>query len=824
MPYTLRYIAQITSGKFLSEPASEAPVEQLLLDSRQVVFPATSLFFALSGPRRDGHAFIGDAYRKGVRLFVVSREVDLTLYPEASFLLVDDTLRALQRLAGHHRHRFDYPVVGITGSNGKTIVKEWLFQLLQDDYRIVRSPKSFNSQTGVPLSLWQMEPEHELGLFEAGISTVGEMAHLAPIVDCTYGLFTNIGSAHDEGFPSRRRKIEEKLLLFRHCRKLVCCLDQNEVAEAVTGAFPPSRLFTWARQGEADLQIAQVRPTDGGTQISARLHGQTIPPIRIAYSDQASIENAIHCWAVLLALGIAPDRIPERMARLEPVAMRLELKAGINGCKVINDSYNSDLHSLKIALDFLQQQSNGSGRTLILSDILQSGERPDRLYAQVAKLVHQHRLGQFIGIGNAISRIEPLLPEGIGRRFFADTDRFLEQFDPDWFQEQVVLVKGARPFQFERIANRLAVQAHKTVLEIDLNALRHNLNVYQRRLRPETGILVMVKASAYGSGAFEVAHLLEFQKVNYLGVAYADEGIALRKAGIGLPILVLNPEEASFDAILRYRLEPEIYSLRLLRQWLHALPPGRQEAPIHLKLETGMHRLGFEEGNLEELIALLQVSPQLSVRSIFSHLAASEDADHDKFSHLQARRFADMYERIAGALGYRPLRHLLNSSGIVRFPEYQMDLVRLGIGIYGIDSSRELQAELQPVLTLKATISQIKEVPAEETVGYGRQGQLSEPKRIAVISIGYADGLLRGAGNGRFSVLIRGRLAPIVGNVCMDMCMVDLSQTPDAAEGDEVIVFGKDQPVQLLADSLQTIPYEVFTNISGRVKRLYVQE
>ena len=754
MPYTLRYIAQITSGKFLSEPASEAPVEQLLLDSRQVVFPATSLFFALSGPRRDGHAFIGDAYRKGVRLFVVSREVDLTLYPEASFLLVDDTLRALQRLAGHHRHRFDYPVVGITGSNGKTIVKEWLFQLLQDDYRIVRSPKSFNSQTGVPLSLWQMEPEHELGLFEAGISTVGEMAHLAPIVDCTYGLFTNIGSAHDEGFPSRRRKIEEKLLLFRHCRKLVCCLDQNEVAEAVTGAFPPSRLFTWARQGEADLQIAQVRPTDGGTQISARLHGQTIPPIRIAYSDQASIENAIHCWAVLLALGIAPDR----------------------------------------------------------------------LYAQVAKLVHQHRLGQFIGIGNAISRIEPLLPEGIGRRFFADTDRFLEQFDPDWFQEQVVLVKGARPFQFERIANRLAVQAHKTVLEIDLNALRHNLNVYQRRLRPETGILVMVKASAYGSGAFEVAHLLEFQKVNYLGVAYADEGIALRKAGIGLPILVLNPEEASFDAILRYRLEPEIYSLRLLRQWLHALPPGRQEAPIHLKLETGMHRLGFEEGDLEELIALLQVSPQLSVRSIFSHLAASEDADHDKFSHLQARRFADMYERIAGALGYRPLRHLLNSSGIVRFPEYQMDLVRLGIGIYGIDSSRELQAELQPVLTLKATISQIKEVPAEETVGYGRQGQLSEPKRIAVISIGYADGLLRGAGNGRFSVLIRGRLAPIVGNVCMDMCMVDLSQTPDAAEGDEVIVFGKDQPVQLLADSLQTIPYEVFTNISGRVKRLYVQE
>ena len=438
--------------------------------------------------------------------------------------------------------------------------------------------------------------------------------------------------------------------------------------------------------------------------------------------------------------------------------------------------------------------------------------------------MHQHRLGQFIGIGNAISRIEPLLPEGIGRRFFADTDRFLEQFDPDWFQEQVVLVKGARPFQFERIANRLAVQAHKTVLEIDLNALRHNLNVYQRRLRPETGILVMVKASAYGSGAFEVAHLLEFQKVNYLGVAYADEGIALRKAGIGLPILVLNPEEASFDAILRYRLEPEIYSLRLLRQWLHALPPGRQEAPIHLKLETGMHRLGFEEGNLEELIALLQVSPQLSVRSIFSHLAASEDADHDKFSHLQARRFADMYERIAGALGYRPLRHLLNSSGIVRFPEYQMDLVRLGIGIYGIDSSRELQAELQPVLTLKATISQIKEVPAEETVGYGRQGQLCEPKRIAVISIGYADGLLRGAGNGRFSVLIRGRLAPIVGNVCMDMCMVDLSQTPDAAEGDEVIVFGKDQPVQLLADSLQTIPYEVFTNISGRVKRLYVQE
>lgn len=846
MRYPVQQIAEIMGGHFLAPP-HDANIEHLLLDSRQVIFPASSLFIALQGRRYDGHEFLRELYDSGVRNFVVSKKTTSTSdFPQANFILVKNTQEAFHALAAWHRRQFDLPVIGITGSNGKTIVKEWLFQLLYEDYHIVRSPKSFNSQTGVPLSVLQITPEHTLGIFEAGISKQHEMERLARIVAPDIGIFTNIGEAHQEGFPDLETKIREKLQLFKHCRTLIYSVDNELVVQEIVAAFEEQgkRLITWSAYGNhADLQIISKRQTGNATHLEAVVRQSSIvnrqSSIAIPFTDAASIENATHCWALLLYLGVPDEVIADRMARLEPVAMRLELKEGLNGCTVINDSYNSDLTSLGIALNFLQQQGKKLKRTLVLSDILQSGQSVAQLYGTVAGLLVEKRIERLIGIGKKVEHVKKYLPTGFDARFYPTTQAFLDDFQELVFRDEAILLKGARQFEFERIANRLAIKFHKTVLEVNLSALLNNLRVYQSQVGAGTKMMVMVKAGAYGSGSAEVAKLLEFQNVDYLGVAYADEGVELRKAGIQLPILVMNPEEATFEAMVRYRLEPEIYSLGLLRNFFeflenHFAPKDGEAAapqspiPIHLKLDTGMHRLGFEEGDMNPLVEMLTEivvgRPLVVVRTVFSHLAASEAPEHDDFTQEQFARFQKMYGWLVAGLGYRPMRHILNSGGIVRFPEQQMEMVRLGIGLYGIDSSGLLQDRLQTVNTLKATISQIKNVAMGETVGYGRLGKAQRPMRIATLSLGYADGLLRRAGNGRFSVLISGRRAPLIGNVCMDMTMADVTDIPDAAEGDPAIIFGKDLPVQELATCLGTIPYEIFTTISDRVKRVYVQE
>jgi alanine racemase len=650
------------------------------------------------------------------------------------------------------------------------------------------------------------------------------MHRLAPILRCDIGVFTNLGAAHSEGFASDVEKLEEKLQLFRYAGVLVYSADNEQVVAAFRQMYPQARHFTWSHRAGAELEVVSVEPRANGATLHA-VHADRKCSIWIPFADAASIENALHCWATLLCLGVDQTRIETRMARLEPVGMRLEMKWGIHNCLIINDAYSNDLTSLKLALDFLGQQSAREQRTVILSDILQSGLAPEVLYQRVADFLQEKMVARLIGIGREVAHLAQFLdPARVVQVYFSDTEEFFQKFDFQSFADEVILLKGARAFAFERIARRLTLQSHNTSLEINLSALKHNLNVFARHLQPGVRMLVMVKASGYGSGSAEIARLLEYQNVDYLGVAYADEGIELRKAGISLPIIVLNPEEATFESLLRYRLEPEIYNLRILRQLLAALPELGQPLPVHLKLDTGMNRLGFGESDLAGLLDILAYAEQLHVQTVFTHLVATEVPAHDHFTHEQAMRFERMYSQIAARLRYRPLRHILNSAGIVRFPEYQYDMVRLGIGLYGVDVPGNLSKQLQTVHTLQATVSQVKQLSPGQTVGYNRRGVVQRPSRIATISIGYADGLLRAAGNGNFSVRIRGSLAPIIGNVCMDMTMVDVTDIPLAQEGDEVVIFGPEHPVELLAESLGTIPYEIFTGISGRVKRVYFEE
>jgi len=818
-------IADLLQAKWLQQINQAAPIAYLSLDSRQLSAPTLSLFFALPGLRHDGHRFLADAYRAGVRNFVVSQEIALNFLPEANVLQVPDTLHALQQLAAAHRAQFRLPVLGITGSNGKTIIKEWLYQLLSPDFQIVRSPKSYNSQIGVPLSVWQIQAQHTLGIFEAGISQMGEMAKLAAVIQPEIGIFTNIGSAHQEGFASEAAKIAEKMLLFEHASQLIFCADHPGIAAAVDQwqTKPGRHALSWStKAAPATLQITDLKTASSGkTQFKVPQLDEN-REFEIPFTDAASIENALHCLAVLWHFQVDPAVIATRLAKLEPVEMRLELKAAIQRCSLINDAYSNDLSSLRIALQFAAQQVRKTRFTLILSDILQSGIPDAALYEKVADAMVEFKVHRLIGIGSAILSIKPFLPADVAAQFYPGTDAFLQDFGQITFQDELILLKGARIFAFERIAHRLEEKAHKTVLEVNLSAVIHNLNVYNRLLQPGTKMMVMVKAAGYGSGSAELAKLLEFHKVDYLGVAYADEGIELRQAGVNLPILVLNPEPSSFDALYRHRLEPEVYSLSLWEALARYAGHAKQMS-IHLKLDTGMHRLGFESDQLGAVLEQMHTYPNLRVQSVFSHLSASDVAVHDDFTHQQARVFSDMYTQIVAALGYRPLRHLANSGGISRFPEYHFEMVRLGIGLYGIDSAGKQDA-LRVVNTLKATISQIKSVQPGDTVGYNRNGPVDQPTRIATISIGYADGFLRLAGGGRYDVYLHGRLAPTIGNVCMDMSMIDVSQIPEAREGDVVVIFGEQHPVQQLAKVLQTIPYEVFTNISERVKRVYWQE
>lgn len=822
--YSIEQIAEIVGGKLVINDPDDHRIVDLLTDSRKIIHPETSLFFAIKGERHDGHRFIPELIVQGVRNFIVSDYPESFSALRANFIIVPEALVAMQMLAAFHRQRFHFPVLGITGSNGKTIVKEWLYQLLRADKNIVRSPKSFNSQVGVPLSLWLMNEEHQLALIEAGISRPGEMEKLQTMIRPTIGIFTNIGTAHDENFQGPQQKVDEKMKLFLGVENLIYCRDYAIIHDTVQRTLfdqEQIRCFTWSRKAKADLQVGRITKGTDETEIQAVYNNQ-FHKIRIPFTDDASVDNAIHCWSLMIVLGYAQDIISERMHFLNPVAMRLEMKNGINNTSVINDSYNSDVGSLTIALDFLNQQKQHNTRTVILSDILQSGRNEESLYREVAQLLLAKGVDKMIGIGDAIHRQQQLF--SIPAKFYSTTDDFLREASISDFRDETILLKGARPFGFEKIGKMLQQKAHETVMEINLNALVHNLNYYRSRVKPTTKMMAMVKAMSYGSGSFEIANILQFHHVDYLAVAYSDEGVELRKAGITLPIMVMNPEVQSFEAMIRYRLEPEIYNFRLLNQLNEVLRKHDGDPfRIHIKLDTGMRRLGFEEGDINELVVRLRNNKNIRVESVFSHLAASDEAEHDGFTRIQLDRFTRMSKDIQQEFEYPISRHILNSSGILRFSEAQFDMVRLGIGLYGFAATNNEQQQLQHVATLKTTISQIKNVPANETIGYSRRGKLSRDSIIATVAIGYADGINRRLGNGTGSMLVNGKRAPIVGSVCMDMCMLDITDIP-AREGDEVIVFGTDLPVIEMATALGTIPYEVLAGVSQRVKRVYYQE
>jgi alanine racemase len=816
-PYSTTTIKQIIKAS--GDIFNDTTISTLLTDSRRISNPAAGLFFALSG-RRNGHEFIAEAYAAGVRNFVVRQGPELKV-PEANFLVVDDVLASLQTLAAHHRKRFNLEVIGITGSNGKTIVKEWLYQLLYADKNIVRNPKSYNSQIGVPLSVWQINEKNDLGIFEAGISTTGEMAMLEAIIQPTIGILTHIGPAHDEGFESRRQKVLEKLLLFKNCNLLIHNYDQ---LVDYKDDIPVKNCFTWSNNfNQADLYVFSETLIDKNHYLRGRFKDKEIECL-IPFLDEASVENATVCWAAMLAMGYSAVEADKRIERLSPVSMRLELKTGINDCSIIDDSYNSDIQSLEIALNFLGQQNQHTRKTLILSDIFQSGLQPDVLYRQVAEMISAKQIEKFIGVGQALTDRQDYFdaPE---KYFYPDTSAMLLHLRSLNFKSETILIKGSRSFEFERISRALVQKAHETVMEINLNALLNNLNFYRAKLKPGVKVMAMVKAFSYGSGTFEVANMLQYNKVDYLAVAYIDEGVALRSAGITLPIMVLNPEVSAFDKLTEFKLEPVIYSFGLFDDYIkYARDKNVLDYPVHFKIDTGMHRLGFEAFEIETLCDLLEENRYVRVKSVFSHLVASESAAHDEFTGQQIKTFEKAFKEIEKTLGYEVIKHICNTSGIMRWPNAHYDMVRLGIGLYGVDTSVTADSGLQPVASLKTSVSQVKKLIGGETVSYSRSGSLARDGKIATVRIGYADGYLRAFGNGVGKMLVRGIMAPTVGNITMDMCMIDVSAAPDIREGDEVIIFDAEHPIEELATQIGTIPYEILTNISQRVKRVYFYE
>lgn len=822
MKYTLSQIANILGKKNQTFPETEISI--LLTDSRKLSNPAETLFFAIETKQNDAHKFISDLYRSGVKNFVVSKKLpEWEEFTDINFIQVTNVLHALQKLAAYHRKQFNIPVIGITGSNGKTIVKEWLYQLLEDDYNIVRSPRSYNSQIGVPLSVWELNENTDLGIFEAGISQPDEMELLEPIIRPSIGVFTKLGEAHQENFTSIQQKSMEKLELFANSDVFVYEEDNRVLERAVEMTLLSQKSFSWSRMHtDAPLYIRKIEKTDDKTSIHYSFlnfeYAMSIP-----FTDDASIENAISCLAVLLYLHVTPEKISERMMKLEPVAMRLDVRQGKNNCTIINDTYNSDINSIKIALDFQQQRKAEQSlkKTLIISDILQTGIVPKSLYKRVAEMIQQSGVQKLIGIGHDIYENAEVfaLPE---KHFFRSTEDFIQSNTWKTFENELILLKGARKYNFEQITGLLELRVHETVLEVDLDALVHNFNFYKSKISPQSKLICMVKANGYGSGAVEIAKTLQYHRCEYFAVAVAEEGIELRKEGITSPIIVLNPEVNGFEELFAGDLEPEVYNFRILEAFIkEAERRGITNYPVHVKIDTGMHRLGFLPDQLPKLIEVLKNQKGLKVKSVFSHLAASESWLFDDFTQEQIAILDEVHKEIEEKIGYPVWKHILNSAGIERFSAAQWDMVRLGIGLYGVSASG--LNGLKNVFTLKTTILQIKDVHNHETVGYGRKEMLNRDAKIATIRIGYADGLDRKFGNRKGKVLINGRYAPIVGNVCMDLCMVDVTDI-EVKEGDPAVIFGENLSVIELAESIETIPYEIITSVSPRVKRVYVKE
>jgi Alr-MurF fusion protein len=813
--YTISHICNIVNGNFIQQH-TDAKIEHLIYDSRLMISSEGSLFFALHTRQRDGHHYIEEAFKKGTRNFIIDKEIKTDLV-DCNIIKVADTLKALHQLAAYHRNKFTIPVIGITGSNGKTVIKEWLYQLLHADHNIVRSPKSFNSQLGVPLSVWQINSNHELAIIEAGISKAGEMESLERIIRPTIGVFTNLGQAHDEGFSSQDEKLEEKLNLFQNSEIVI---GQDKYLES----FSKNKKFTWGKSDSNNLQITKIESSISSTDI----YGSFLfypTKITIPFIDEASIENAINCWCVMLYLEYNEQSINERFSGLHSVDMRLQLGSGINHCTIINDSYSADLTSLQIALHFLLQQHTGQKRTIILSDFVETGKTDEKLYKLIATLLIQNKIDKVITVGRSISAfLPPLLPSEVEVSSYSSTENFIQNFRQTFFNNEIILIKGARHFQFEKIVQLLQTRVHQTELQINLNAIAHNLKEYRNLLKPETKIMAMVKAFSYGSGGSEIANILQFNNIDYLGVAYADEGVSLRKAGVTVPVMVMNAEEISFHTIVENYLQPVLYSLPFLIKFEDYLnQQGIQQYPVHLEIETGMNRLGFTIDDCTLLQDHITDQGAFKIQSVFSHLVASEDAAQDVFTKQQASLFIQAADILSRFVSYPFLKHISNSAAIIRHPELHMDMVRLGIGLYGVEIETK-NLNLQPVATLRSTIAQIKKLDAGDTVSYNRTGILKEEAVIATVRIGYADGYSRLFGNGIGKMMVKGQLAPVVGSVCMDMTMINITGIAGVKEGDEVIVFGNGLPVTEVASWANTIPYELMTSVSQRVKRIYYQE
>ncbi len=799
----------------------DTKIKYLLTDSRATQNLESSLFIAIVGERHNAHNYIEDLYNKGARNFLVSQKDKVSQLENANFIYVENTLRAVQLIASKHRDLFHIPVIGITGSNGKTVVKEWLFQLLNSKYTICRSPKSYNSQIGVPLSVWQLDENDTLGIFEAGISQSNEMEYLKEIIKPTIGVLTNIGEAHNEGFSSKQEKLNEKLKLFKNTEKIICNGDDLNVLQQID----KTKLITWGKNGNNAVVVSDIIKSDSASNVKLSVSNQDFL-LELPFSDNASIENAITCFCVLLQLNQLNDETIAGFKSLQPIAMRLEMKQGINNSLIINDSYNSDYNSIVIALDFLSQQKFHKNKVVILSDILQSGKNAKELYHSIAKLLIEKGINTIVGIGKEIGLQKDLFE--IDKLFFQNNNEFLHWLKTNnnkIFANSTILLKGAREFHFEEINRLLQQKSHDTVLEINLNNLVHNVNYFKSKLNPGVKLMCMVKASGYGNGSYEIAATLQHQRVDYLAVAYADEGVELRKAGITLPIMVMSPEEQAFDDFIEFNLEPEVYSFRVLNLLDKFIRSQNLDYkfPIHLKLDTGMHRLGFDFTDVDSLCSYFSNDNPFEVKSIFSHLAASDEPTMDDYTNLQLDKFDLSVKEIVACLKNKPLLHIANSAAIARFPNAQYNMVRLGIGMYGVASSEDDQKKLVNVGSLTTTISQIKKLKTGSTVGYSRKGKIERDSIVATVPIGYADGLSRKLSNGKGVMYINNQPAPIVGNVCMDMCMLDITGI-DCKEGDTVVVFDTIERLSLLAKQAETISYEVLTSVSSRVKRIYIQE
>ena len=841
-PYEIKELAKIIQAEITGNP--NGMIEEIYFDSRMIYQPNNAVFFAFNDDR-----FLQDAYEKGVRIFVVS-EVN-ELLEDSVYLKVNFPLEALQNWGKFHRKQFSLPVIGITGSNGKTIVKEWLNQLLWKDFSIVRSPKSYNSQIGVPLSVLQINQENDLGIFEAGISQPGEMENLEEIIRPEIGVLTHISSAHLENFNSKEELIREKLKLFKNSKRIIYNSDNELIKNIIQEAYPNKEFFAFGKSAENTIQLISVEENQDGKEIKIGLDSKKYS-LNIPFHDDASVENILTVLTAIAALHSCHSehfrlrqlKISEeskdssfrrndkktinfqgyldKTLHLLPIEMRLEIKEAIRDSILINDTFNSDLHSVKVALDVLAQQPFPR-KSLVLTDVLQSNLDKDELYKKVSDLVNSYKIDDLVLIGDFIPKYKGLFKTKA--RTFENTDEFLKTVSIQNVRNEAILLKGARPFQLEKISAFLEKKSHDTVLEINLKALVDNVKYFKSQLKPKTKMMAMIKANSYGTGSFEIAQTLEHQQVDCLGAAYADEGVELRKAGITLPILIMNPEQSSYSPIIDYKLEPEIYSLRVLELFVQKLKEKSitEPYPVHIKIDSGMNRLGFRPEQIDELVQKLKSEKSVIVKSVFTHLATADVPEEKEFTLRQLQVFDEVYAKLNSELNIQPVKHALNSPGIIHFPEYQYDMVRLGIGMYGISDDPETQKQLKNVVTFKTIISRISEIEPGETVSYGRRFKAERKTKIATLPVGYADGIRRSLGNGVGKVNVHGHLVPIVGTVCMDMLMLDVTDIP-CKEGDEVIIFGENPTISEVAEQMGTIPYEVLTSISARVKRVYYRE